>query len=165
MKEPSTQEHVITTILNSAGIEPLEKEGLIHSLINQKSPKSDTSEKPLTIGQRFADKVAEIAGSWLFIIIFCLLLFCWILLNGYMALRAFDPYPFILLNFVLSCIAALQAPIIMMSQNRQCEKDRIKAENDYQINLKSEIILEDLHKKMDAILANQEEIINKLARK
>ncbi|HEY5585417.1 MAG TPA: DUF1003 domain-containing protein [Ruminiclostridium sp.] len=106
--------------------------------------------------------MAEVAGSWHFIISFGVILLFWIILNTYVLFKSFDPYPFILLNLVLSCIAALQAPVIMMSQNRQEKKDRIRAENDYKINLKSELIVEDLHSKLDKLISNQERIILRL---
>ena len=106
-----------------------------------------------TFGQRAADKLAAFAGSWGFILSFSALLVLWIVVNLVAATRAFDPYPFILLNLVLSCIAAIQAPLIMMSQQRQEQKDRQRSENDYKVNLKFEIILKDLHKKLDYIIA------------
>ncbi len=110
----------------------------------------------LTKGQSISDKVASFGGSWKFIIIFSIILFIWILFNtlSYQSER-FDPYPFILMNLVLSCIAAMQAPIIMMSQNRQEEKDRKRSENDYLINLKSELEIRSLHQKMDLLLEEQ----------
>jgi len=141
-----------------------EREELIHSLIKQKSKKPNNTKESLTFGQRVADKMAAVAGSWPFIIVFCIILIIWILLNIYMAIRAFDPYPFILLNLALSCLAAIQAPIIMMSQNRQNDKDRIKSESDYQVNVKSEIILEDLHNKIDELIANQEKLLKRNGR-
>ena len=110
----------------------------------------------LSFGQRIADKVAEFGGSWKFIIIFFSIILVWMLLNIiYLANRAFDPYPFILLNLVLSCIAAVQAPVIMMSQNRQETKDRLRALNDYQVNLKAELEIRQLHEKMDHLLIKQ----------
>jgi uncharacterized membrane protein len=110
----------------------------------------------LSFGQRIADKVAEFGGSWKFIIIFVSIILVWMLLNIiYLANRAFDPYPFILLNLVLSCIAAVQAPVIMMSQNRQETKDRLRALNDYQVNLKAELEIRQLHEKMDHLLIKQ----------
>ena len=106
-------------------------------------------------GQIVADKVATFGGSWTFIISFGVVLFCWIVMNVIMATKAFDPYPFILLNLVLSCIAALQAPVIMMSQNRKEEKDRKRAENDYLINLKAEIEVRNLHQKVNLLMEEQ----------
>ena len=108
-----------------------------------------------TLGQRAADAIAKFAGSWAFIFSFTGGLVLWMVINTVLATRAFDPYPFILLNLVLSCIAAIQAPLIMMSQNRQEEKDRRRAENDYKVNLKTEIMIEDLYDKVNAILAKQ----------
>jgi uncharacterized membrane protein len=114
------------------------------------------AEEIMTRGQRISDKVARFGGSWSFIIVFGVVLFFWILFNVFAPLRAiFDPYPFILMNLILSTIAALQAPIIMMSQNRQEEKDRKRAENDYLINLKSELELRNLHRKMDLLMEEQ----------
>ena len=115
-----------------------------------------------TLGQRAADAIAEFAGSWAFIFSFTGGLVLWMVINTLLAARAFDPYPFILLNLVLSCIAAIQAPLIMMSQNRQEEKDRRRAENDYKVNLKTEIMIEDLYDKVNAILAKQSALEKRL---
>lgn len=110
----------------------------------------------LSRGQRISDKVARFGGSWNFIIVFGLVLMVWIVYNSVVAAHAiFDPYPYILMNLILSCIAALQAPVIMMSQNRQEEKDRMRSENDYLINLKSELEIRSLHQKMDLLLEEQ----------
>ena len=114
----------------------------------------------LTRGQSISDKVARFGGSWRFIIIFSVLLFIWILFNTLTPNKdEFDPYPFILMNLILSCIAALQAPIIMMSQNRQEEKDRKRGENDYLINLKAELELRSLHQKIDLLLEEQIKVL------
>ena len=109
----------------------------------------------ITLGQRAADAIARFAGSWAFIFSFTGVLVAWMVINVILAAKAFDPYPFILLNLVLSCVAAIQAPLIMMSQNRQEEKDRRRAENDYKVNLKTEIMIEDLYDKLNAVLAKQ----------
>jgi len=110
----------------------------------------------LRMGDNISDKVAVFGGSWKFIIIFFIILFGWIFINSYVFLmKPFDPYPFILMNLILSCIAAIQAPIIMMSQNRQENKDRIRSENDYKVNLKSEIEIRTLHEKVDHLLLDQ----------
>jgi uncharacterized membrane protein len=110
----------------------------------------------LTQGQKISDKVAYFGGSWKFIIFFGVFLTLWIIFNIFaLGVWKFDPYPFILMNLILSCIAALQAPIIMMSQNRQEEKDRKRSENDYLINLKSEMQIRSLHQKMDLLLEDQ----------
>lgn len=110
----------------------------------------------LTQGQSISDKVARFGGSWRFIILFGVILTCWIIFNAIaIGHLKFDPYPFILMNLILSCIAALQAPIIMMSQNRQEEKDRMRGENDYLINLKAEMQIRSLQQKMDLLLEEQ----------
>jgi uncharacterized membrane protein len=110
----------------------------------------------LTFGERFADKLAEYGGSWRFIGVFAGLLVVWIAINSVVVLTTrFDPYPFILLNLILSCVAALQAPVIMMSQNRQEAKDRERAEYDYRINLKAELEIRHLHEKVDHLLKHQ----------
>ncbi len=119
-------------------------------------------EAKYTLGQRAADAIAKFAGSWAFIFSFTGGLVLWMVINTVLATRAFDPYPFILLNLVLSCIAAIQAPLIMMSQNRQEEKDRRRAENDYKVNLKTEIMIEDLYDKVNAILAKQSALEKRL---
>lgn len=110
----------------------------------------------LTMGQRIADKVADFGGSWTFIIIFGLILFLWMFINSYLLLKhPFDPYPYILLNLALSTLAAIQAPIIMMSQNRSEDRDRRRSIQDYKINLKTELELRLLHQKMDHLLNQQ----------
>ena len=116
-----------------------------------------------TVGQRAADAIAKFAGSWAFIFSFSAVLALWMIVNILLAVKAFDPYPFILLNLVLSCVAAIQAPLIMMSQNRQEEKDRRRAENDYKVNLKTEIMIEDLYDKINLILKKQATLEKKLA--
>ena len=109
-----------------------------------------------SVGARISDKVAKFGGSWKFIITFFSILIVWIAINSVVLLtKTFDPYPFILLNLILSCIAAIQAPIIMMSQNRQEAKDRIRSENDYKVNLKAEIEIRTLHEKIDHLLLDQ----------
>lgn len=111
-----------------------------------------------TFGQRIADKVASFGGSWNFIIMFGLFIFLWIGVNIWIFLnKGFDPYPFILLNLILSCLAALQAPVIMMSQNRQEEKDRERSKKDYMINLKSELEIRALHEKIDHLIMHQQQ--------
>jgi uncharacterized membrane protein len=113
-------------------------------------------DRKLTFGQRLADRVADYAGSWRFISIFLGMLLIWVSINSIVLIqRPFDPYPFILLNLILSCIAALQAPVIMMSQNRQEAKDRLRSEHDYRVNLKAELEIRQLHEKMDHLLMTQ----------
>lgn len=135
-------------------------EELIHELISGKVSKNINiaHDENLSLGQRTADKIAAFGGSWIFIISFCVVLTIWIVGNAIiLSSKAFDPYPFVFLNLILSCLAAIQAPIIMMAQNRQSERDRLTAANDYLINLKSEIIIEDLHKKIDILMEQQQE--------
>jgi uncharacterized membrane protein len=115
-------------------------------------------QQNLTTGQKVADKVASFGGSWTFIISFGVFIFIWITINVFWLVnKSFDPYPFILLNLILSCLAALQAPVIMMSQNRQEEKDRQRAKNDYMINLKSELEIRTLHEKIDHFIIDQQQ--------
>ncbi len=122
---------------------------------SQISERPEKGKDEYTVGQRAADTIAKFAGSWAFIFSFIAVLVFWMVINVLLATKAFDAYPFILLNLVLSCVAAIQAPLIMMSQNRQEEKDRQRAENDYKVNLKTEIMIEDLYDKVNAILAKQ----------
>ncbi|GAB1347457.1 DUF1003 domain-containing protein [Cloacibacterium normanense] len=122
------------------------------------STEVEEDEKEITFGQKLADKVAEFGGSWGFIIFFMSFLVAWILLNVFwLSNHGFDPYPFILLNLILSCIAAIQAPVIMMSQNRQEEKDRERAKKDYKINLKSELEIRELHEKIDHLIIHYQQ--------
>ncbi|MCC6894203.1 MAG: DUF1003 domain-containing protein [Anaerolineae bacterium] len=140
-------------------------------LINDLRPRIVTDdvyeemEEQATLGDRLADKISAVAGSWRFIISFCVLMAVWIGVNAFMGSKAFDPFPFILLNLTLSTLAALQAPVILMSQNRQGEKDRAVAQNDYQVNLKSEVEIADLHRKVDSLteaLTMQTRLVNAL---
>ena len=131
-------------------------EEVLNLLADSKVSVSPESGKDkYTLGQRAADTIAKFAGSWAFIFSFTGILIVWMVVNALLASKAFDPYPFILLNLVLSCVAAIQAPLIMMSQNRQEEKDRRRAENDYKVNLKTEIMIEDLYDKINAVLTRQ----------
>ncbi len=141
-------------------------EEVLNLLSDSKISVSPEKEKEkYTLGQRAADTIAKFAGSWAFIFSFAGVLILWMVVNAILATKAFDPYPFILLNLVLSCVAAIQAPLIMMSQNRQEEKDRHRAENDYKVNLKTEIMIEDLYDKVNAILAKQSQIEKLLTEK
>ncbi|MEI6347556.1 MAG: DUF1003 domain-containing protein [Bacteroidota bacterium] len=125
--------------------------------------KIDDENQGMTFGQRIADKVASFGGSWTFIISFMIFLMIWIFGNAFILLnRSFDPYPFILLNLILSSIAALQAPVIMMSQNRQEDKDRERAKMDYMVNLKSELEIRMLHEKVDHMIISQQQDILEL---
>ncbi len=120
-------------------------------------------DRRLTFGERMADKIAEFGGSWRFISIFAAVLVGWIAINSVALLRRpFDPYPFILLNLVLSCLAAIQAPVIMMSQNRQESKDRLRAEHDYRVNLKAELEIRHLNEKLDMLLTRHWERLVKI---
>ena len=136
-------------------------EEVLNLLADSKISESPATEK-YTLGQRAADAIAKFAGSWAFIFAFTGVLILWMVVNTILASNAFDPYPFILLNLVLSCVAAIQAPLIMMSQNRQEEKDRRRAENDYKVNLKTEIMIEDLYDKVNVILEKQSALEKKL---
>ncbi len=125
-----------------------------HEIVSENLEKQ--FEKKLTFGERLSDRIAEFGGSWKFLITFFSILFGWIAINGILLLtRAWDPYPFILLNLILSCLAAVQAPVIMMSQNRAEARDRLRAENDYKINLKAELEIRHLHEKIDHLLRRQ----------
>ena len=132
---------------------------VIESLREHEILSSDISsqfEKKLTFGEKLSDSIAAFGGSWTFIICFSLVLIIWIALNSFvLATRAFDPYPYILMNLVLSALAALQAPVIMMSQNRSEARDRLRGENDYKINLKAELEIRHLHEKLDHLLRRQ----------
>jgi uncharacterized membrane protein len=126
-----------------------------HELISENI--ENGSGQDWTFGERLADNIAMFGGSWAFLISFGLFLFAWIALNTFILLTqpAFDPYPFIFLNLILSCIAAIQAPVIMMSQNRQEVKDRIRSEHDYKVNLKAELEIRQIHEKLDHLLSKQ----------
>ncbi len=138
-------------------------EEVLNLLADSKISARPEAGKPKgSFGQRAADAIVKFAGSWAFIFAFTGVLILWMVVNAVLASKAFDPYPFILLNLVLSCVAAIQAPLIMMSQNRQEEKDRRRAENDYKVNLKTEIMIEDLYDKVNAILAKQSALEKKL---
>lgn len=145
-------------------------ERFIENLINKKSTRNvnDIHDNSLSIGDKIADKIAEVAGSWPFIICFVLFIVLWITLNVVQLFVHFDSYPFILLNLALSCVAALQAPIIMMSQNRQEEKDRIRSEQDYETNVKAEILIEEIlkhTKRIEQIERKQNDILEYLKNK
>lgn len=146
-----TQTKIINEIIENVQEDMLDEE-IIHLVLEKTVSLPD--DKNVSKGQKLADKIAHLGGSWAFIIIFICLLLAWMLFN--LGQDSFDPYPFILLNLILSCIAAIQAPIIMMSQNRQEQKDRQRNENDYKVNLKTEIIIQDLHNKLDLILEELE---------
>ncbi len=163
MAETRKTKKEIVQMLLKKQLESTDEEELINMLIDEPiavdvDKQSDANR---TFGDRLADKLTEIAGSWTFIIGIIIFLLLWIILNIYILENA-DPYPFILLNLLLSCVAALQAPIIMMSQNREAKKDRLRSSNDYKTDLKSELILEELHIEIKRLTANQNKIIKML---
>ena len=160
------QRYVANYLISEVGELNALEEDVLKTIENQETISKKIGDnldaKSFTYGQRLADKIATFGGSWKFIIIFACFIFVWMVINIiFLASKAFDPYPFILLNLILSCLAALQAPVIMMSQNRQEEKDRERAKQDYMINLKSELEIRMLHEKIDhLIIHQQEELLN-----
>lgn len=166
MEKRKTKKEIVKMLLKNNSLDEQDEEELLDLLIDQPiSIDVDKQEEAkMTFGDKVADKVSEIAGSWGFILGFSLFLVFWIVLNGFILTgnNKIDSYPFILLNLLLSCIAALQAPIIMMSQNRQAAKDSLRNQNDYRTDLKSELILEELHNQMDTIIKNQKKIMKSL---
>jgi uncharacterized membrane protein len=162
MAELLQQEQKDLNKINDFFIENVSDDELLTQILRE-------GEVTLTLGQRVADKVASFGGSWTFIILFFSILVGWIILNAYiLSQKPFDPYPFILLNLVLSCLAAIQAPIIMMSQNRQEEKDRERAEHDYLINLKAELEIRNLQlnlKNLFEVQKKQMEMLNEIQQK
>jgi len=161
MRTGNERKKIVKELLDVTDKEFTDEE-LIHELIATNITMDNKKEEKLSLGQRASDAVAKFAGSWAFIFSFIAVMLIWMIVNLLLASRAFDAYPFILLNLVLSCIAAIQAPLIMMSQNRQEAKDRERAENDYKVNLKNELIIDDLHRKMDLILENQRKLNRRL---
>ena len=157
MKMNDERRKVIKELLDVTDREFTDEE-LIRQLTLTGITQRAAQDEKSTLGQRAADAVARFAGSWAFIFSFITVMVLWMAGNVLLASRAFDAYPFILLNLVLSCIAAVQALLIMMSQNRQEAKDRQRAENDYRVNLKNELIIDDLYRKLDRILENQQRI-------
>jgi uncharacterized membrane protein len=143
----------------------LEEEELLNLLMQQRVSRNISVEhkNSQTLGERMADRIALFAGSWKFIGIFIGVLVLWIIINSFtLFAKPFDPYPFILMNLILSCVAAIQAPVIMMSQNRQEKKDRLRAEHDYEVNLKAEILVEDIIKRLEKIEQNQARLAERL---
>ena len=163
MEKRKTKKDIVKMLLRNNELDERDEEELIDLLFDQPIAidVDKQEESKMTFGDRVSDKVSEICGSWGFIILFIIFLAFWVILNVVVLSSedAIDPYPFILLNLLLSTISALQAPIIMMSQNRQAEKDSLRNQNDYRTDLKSELILETLHDQMDAILRNQKRIL------
>ncbi len=150
----------VSEVLRSSGQEVLDLEKEMTKSLEEEQVLSRNLNKEfddnLTLGERLADRMADFGGSWTFISIFMIMLVVWMGINTFILLaKPFDPYPYILLNLVLSCLAAIQAPVILMSQNRQEARDRLRAEHDYEINLKAEIEIRKLHEKMDHLLMHQ----------
>ena len=164
MNTQKNKEKIIKELLHSTDKELTDEElmsEILSTNVSENSEKNEREEK-ITFGQKAADAVARFAGSWAFIFSFIAVMVIWMVMNVLLAAKAFDAYPFILLNLVLSCIAAVQAPLIMMSQNRQEVKDRKRAENDYRVNLKSEFVIDALYKKMESVSEMQKKIFKKL---
>ena len=163
MEKRKTRKEIVKMLLRDNELEAQDEEELLDLLIDQPiSIDVDKQEEAkMTKGDRIADKVSEIAGSWGFILGFSGFLLFWVILNTFVLKGdlKIDQYPFILLNLLLSCLAALQAPVIMMSQNRQAKKDSLRNQNDYRTDLKSELILEELHHQMEEMLRNQRKIL------
>lgn len=156
------QKYIAQYLLNEVGELSNLEEDVLKTLQNQETltakMTSEADSSKFTLGQRLADKIASFGGSWKFIIIFGVFILIWIFSNiVFLVNKGFDPYPFILLNLILSCLAALQAPVIMMSQNRQEEKDRDRAKQDYMVNLKSELEIRMLHEKIDHLIIHQQQ--------
>ena len=161
MKTEKERKKVIRELLDVTDQEFTDEE-LIHQLTMTSVTENADRDEKMTLGQRAADVVARFAGSWAFIFSFIAVMAVWMVLNVCLAAKAFDAYPFILLNLLLSCIAAVQAPLIMMSQNRQEAKDRKRAENDYRVNLKSEFVIDELYKKLESVAETQKKILKRI---
>lgn len=151
---PYTREELVSIILdNDKSMDEYDDDDITELVLETKVTKNinEAHDKKLTRGDIMADKLASFAGSWVFISSFIIILAVWIGINILLKNNSYDPYPFILLNLILSCVAAIQAPIIMMSQNRQEEKDRMRSKNDFRVNLKSEFLIEELYSKIDEL--------------
>ena len=152
---------IIRELLHQSDKELTDEELVAEVLSTNVTENSEKNEK-VSFGQKAADAVAKFAGSWAFIFSFVAVMVIWMVVNIILGTKAFDAYPFILLNLVLSCIAAIQAPLIMMSQNRQEAKDRKRAENDYRVNLKSEFLIDELYKKLEQVSETQKKLLKML---
>ncbi|MFV0250218.1 MAG: DUF1003 domain-containing protein [Bacilli bacterium] len=154
-----TKKEIVKMIVNK-DLQTDDEEILVDLLLEQpiSIDVDKQDENTAKFKDKLADKITEVAGSWTFILCSVMFIIVWVILNALILTNGFDKYPFILLNLFLSCIAALQAPVIMMSQNRQADKDRLRGQNDYKVDLKSELILEDLHEKMEMIIKKQREL-------
>lgn len=166
MEKRKSKKDIVKLLLKKDELGEQDEEELLNLLIEQTIAIDidKQEEAKMTLGDKLADKVSEVAGSWPFIFIFIGFLIAWIILNTVVFIGdiKIDPFPYTLLNLVLSCIAAIQAPIIMMSQNRQAKKDSLRNQNDYRIDLKSELILETLYEHMEEILKTQRKIVRML---
>lgn len=152
------KEDLIRIILNQGNIDATENyDELIELLIDEPIAINVEKDEERSFGEKIADTITHIVGSWTFIILFCFFLVFWVILN--LVMVKIDPYPFILLNLLLSCISAIQAPIIMMSQNREAKKESLKSLNSFKTTIKSELILEELHDQIDELINNQKEIM------
>lgn len=161
MNYQKSKKKIISELLHESDKE-LTDEELINEILSTNIVENSEKNEKISFGQKAADAVARFAGSWAFIFSFIAIMLIWMILNILLDVKAFDAYPFILLNLVLSCIAAIQAPLIMMSQNRQETKDRKRAENDYKVNLKSELIIDELYKKIEQVSEMQKKILRLL---
>lgn len=163
MTQVKTKKEIVKMLLKNRALEDRDESELMEMLFDEEIAVDVDKyvEENATWKDRLADKITKRAGSWGFIIGFIIFLAIWMIVNGIILCegKAFDEYPFILLNLFLSCVAALQAPIIMMSQNRAAEKDSLRGKNDYKTDLKSELILEELHDQMSKIISNQNKIL------
>lgn len=162
MENKNAKRKIVRQLINQ-NIDVENEQELIEMLIDEPIAidVDKVNKEKLKFGDKVADTLTRVAGSWTFIISFCAFLTIWIVINTFV-LKEADPYPFILLNLILSCIAALQAPIIMMSQNREAKKDSLRSKNDYKTDLKSELILEILHEQMTEIINNQKKIMKNI---
>ena len=164
MNNAGDRKKIIRELLCDTDREMTDEE-LIGELLHTNVTANNAAKEKVSFGQKAADAVARFAGSWAFIFSFIGVMVVWMVSNILLATKAFDAYPFILLNLVLSCIAAVQAPLIMMSQNRQEAKDRQRAESDYRINLKSELMIDELYKKLESVSQTQKKILKLLQEK
>ncbi len=153
-----SNQKIVRELLHQSDKE-LSDEELIQEVLNTNVTENSDKHEKVSFGQKAADAVAKFAGSWAFIFSFVAVMVIWMVINIILGTKAFDAYPFILLNLVLSCIAAVQAPLIMMSQNRQEAKDRKRAENDYRVNLKSEFLIDELYKKLQQVSEVQKKLM------
>lgn len=163
METKKTKKEIVKMLLDNKEMNIDDEDQLLDLLVDEpiSTDALKEEEKNIKWGDKIADNITKFVGSWTFILSFSAFLILWIILNLYW-IDNLDPYPFILLNLLLSCIAALQAPIIMMSQNREAKRDSLRSKNDYRVDLKSELILEKLYDKMDRIEKNQKVILNEL---